>query len=275
MGIIACKFGGTSTAGADRFHQILDIVRADPARRIIVLSAPGVAGPSDAKVTDLLARLWRDRQAGLDPSETMAAVVARFQGIAKGLGIKGFDDDVQAELLRALEISGAHTLSRGEYLCARLFSRFSGIPMVDAAQLIHFNAKDEVCFTRTCMAFRELAREYDRVVVPGFYGSGPGGTIVTFPRNGSDITGALAAVGVGADLYENWTDVPGLMTGDPDVDPDARVIPRVTYGEMRRLAGAGARVLHPDCLAPLMHAGIPTRLKCTMRPEEPGTLIEG
>ena len=257
MGIIACKFGGTSTANADMFKRIRAILASDPDRRYVVLSAPGRDGTRE-KVTDMLYK------------GDIAGVAGRFAAMARDLNV---EMDFETELRRAARESEAALLSRGEYLCARLFSRWIGIPFVDAADVIRFDAHGRPDAPGTRAALRRMAARFPRAVIPGFYGSDPHRRVVIFPRNGSDITGALVAAGVGASLYENWTDVPGLMTGDPEKDPEARVIPEITYADMRRASRSGARVLHPDCLDAVEAAGIPTRIRCTMRPDLPGTLI--
>ena len=261
METIVCKFGGTSTAGAEQFEQIAGILRANPHRRYIVLSAPGALkdGP---KVTDLL------YQGKLEEA------ASRFDAIGSALHIPGAGEYARRTLKEAEAVSPAHLVSRGEMLCAALFSRFSGIPFVDAGEIIRFDDEGQLNVPETLCCVQAMSRAFPRAVIPGFYGRDPRERTVLFPRNGSDITGALVAAGVGAALYENWTDVPGLMTEDPAVHPDARVIPRTTYAEMRRMAEGGARVLHPYCLAPVARAGIPTRLKCTAHPEAPGTLIQ-
>ena len=260
MEIIVCKFGGTSTASADRFRQIKRILDIDPRRRYVALSAPGVDRDAP-KVTDLLYK------------DDIDSAAHRFEQIGDALGLRGAGKRARRELETARERGEAYRVSRGEALCALLFSEYAGIPCVDAARVIRFDGSGRLDVPETLRRIKEMAKEYPRAVLPGFYGSGPEGNIHLLPRNGSDITGALLAAGVGAALYENWTDVPGLMTGDPNTDPDAEIIPQISYAEMRRMAKAGARVLHPDCLEPVEAAGIPTRLKCTLRPELPGTLI--
>lgn len=257
MGIIACKFGGTSTANADMFRRILAILKANPDRRYVVLSAPGREGGGE-KVTDMLLR------------GDIAGVARRFDEMAAALGV---EMEFDAELRRAADRDAATLSSRGEYLCARLFAQWSGIPFVDAARVICFDARRRPDAPATLSALRRMASLMPRAVIPGFYGGDPLGRIVAFPRNGSDITGALVAAGTGAALYENWTDVPGLMTDDPDTVPDARVIPEISYADMRALCRNGAQVLHPDCLDAVEAAGIPTRIRCTMKPDLPGTLI--
>ena len=273
MGLIAAKFGGSSTAGAAQFRQILALVRQDPGRRVIVLSAPGARGEGDEKTTDTLARCWRHFQSGADCEAEIRRIASRFSEIADGLGLALNKRAMAAEIRTALARSEDATLSRGEALCARLFSRFSQIPCVDAARLVAFDAAGFLDIPRTLARFAAEAKRSSRMIVPGFYGADEAGSIHTLPRNGSDVTGALAAVGIGADVYENWTDVPGVLRADPAIVPNARPIPRIGYAQMRALAAAGARVLHPDALAPVERAGIPTLLRCTARPELPGTLI--
>ncbi len=268
------KFGGSSTADAGCFRRMLSILTASPSRRCAVLSAPGLSDLHEKKVTAMLADCWRLRRRGRALRAAVEAVADRYVDIALPLGVKGFRQIAEREIEGALGLSEAHVLSRGEYLCALLFSMYSGIPMADAAGVICFDAGGVLNTDRTLARFIALSREYDRVIVPGFYGAEPGGRIRTFPRNGSDITGALASAGMGAGLYENWTDVPGLMTADPAIVPNARLIAQVSYRQMRALARAGAQVLHPACLDPVALAGIPTRLRLTKSPERYGTLID-
>ena len=269
MEVIVCKFGGSSTADANMFRQIRRILNGDARRRYVVLSAPG----GRERVTDLLCCGWLALREGRDAAPLINAVVARFEAISSALGLSGFGDEVRRELLCAMQTSEAMTVSRGEALCARLFSRWSGLPFQDADVLVRFDAEGRPDVPDTLARFRDWARNHSQAVLPGFYGGGPDGKIFTFPRNGSDITGALCAAGVGAAVYENWSDVPGLMTADPATDPEARLIPEITYPAMCERCRLGARVLHPDSLVPLEAAGIPTRLRCTMNPEAPGTWI--
>ena len=274
MRTIVSKFGGSSTANAARFKRILDLVRASPARRCVVLSAPGIDAKHPEKVTALLEACWqcRDDLRALD--DKIAKVAGRFGEIGDALSVPGAAALAEAEIRAAIRTSLPHTLSRGEYLCARLFSLYSGIPMMDAAKVMRFDRGGALDEARTFQNLRALSERLPRFVLPGFYGADPLGRIVTFPKNGSDITGALAAAGMDAGLYENWTDVPGLMTSDPSVVPAARLIPQVNYCQMRALARAGAQVLHPACLDPVAMAGIPTRLRGTDAPDSFGTLID-
>lgn len=272
---IVSKFGGSSTANAGCFRQILSIVRQSPARRCIVLSAPGADDEHPVKVTSLLDRCWQQRRTPHKLEGTVAAVVDRFGKIARELSAFDIRPLCAEEIERALYISRDHTLSRGEFLCAALFSAWSGFAALDAARVVAFDGAGRLDEARTLSLLREAAKRAPApMVLPGFFGADPTGKIVTFPRDGSDISGALAAAGTEAGLYENWTDVPGLMTADPAIVPAARLIPQVSYRQMRLLSRAGAKVLHPACLDPVAQAGIPTRLRCTRDPESFGTLID-
>ena len=274
MPTIVSKFGGSSIANAACFPAILNILRASLDRRFVVLSAPGTDARHPRKVTEMLSECWQCRGDKTKRAAAVERVVSRFAELSAALGIGGFDAIAAREIHVALRVSEARTLSRGEYLCAALFSAFSGIPLVDAADVICFDGAGDLDADATLARMARMAAQYPRAILPGFYGADGARAIHTFPRNGSDITGALAAAGTCAALYENWTDVPGLMTADPAVVPDARLIPQVSYRQMRALARAGARVLHPACLDPVALAGIPTRLRCTTRPESFGTLID-
>ena len=271
---IVCKFGGSSTASAECFRQIRAILRKAPARRCVVLSAPGVGNGGGEKVTDLLERCWQLRRDPESLGPAIEAVAARYGDISEGLSCFDMRKLCESEIKKALFISRAHTISRGEYLCAALFAGWSGMKFADAAGLIAFESPGRLDDERTARQLAALGESGVRTVLPCFYGALADGRIVTFPRNGSDITGALAAAGMGAGLYENWTDVPGLMTADPSVVPGARLIRQVSDRQLRQLARAGAQVLHPDCLDPVALAGIPTRLRCTARPDCFGTLID-
>lgn len=274
MGIIVSKFGGSSTASAHNLKCIARIVRASPARRCVVLSAPGVDAAHAEKVTAMLERCWDERKRPLAFENCVSAVAARYREICAGLGIPDMTRLIQRTLRRATSISLPHTLSRGEYLCALMFSRYTGWPVIDAAGVVAFDARGQVDAAQTRHNLSRLAALRGPVVIPGFYGADPSGRICILPRNGSDISGALIAAGLDADLFENWTDVPGLMTADPALVPEARLIPHAGYRQMRALSRAGAQVLHPACLDPVALAGIPTRLRDTLHPESFGTLID-
>ena len=215
MGIIVSKFGGSSTANAQNLKRIDRLVRASPARRCVVLSAPGIDASHPKKVTAMLEQCWNDRKSPVALDRAVSAVVERFRDLCAGLTIPDTTGLVLEAIYGAVAISLPHTLSRGEYLCALAFSKYAHLPMADAAVLIAFNADGTLDDDRTRCNLGRLAESGRPVVVPGFYGADASGNIRILPRNGSDITGALAAAGMDAGLYENWSDVPGVMTADP------------------------------------------------------------
>ena len=274
MGIIVSKFGGSSTASASHLKRIERLVRASAARCCVVLSAPGIDGDHPQKVTAMLERCWDLRKCPAACERAVSAVVHRFDDICRGLELPDMTRTVRRTIDRALSVSLPQTLSRGEYLCALMFARYTGLPMVNAADLIAFGNDGALDEETTRRNIQRLSDIDGPVIVPGFYGADPAGHIRILPRNGSDISGALVAAGLDADLYENWSDVPGLMTADPAIVPNARLIPHIGYRQMRELSRAGAQLLHPACLDPVAMAGIPTRLRDTFHPDSFGTLID-
>lgn len=273
MRIIVSKFGGSSTSNADQFRQLGKIIFDHPDRKYIVLSAPGRDPDHPDKITNLLYECHRQFQASGKMDLPLEKILKRFSALSLSLGLPDIAPLAADEIQRAVSISADHTASRGEYLCALIFARWRKIPMVDACDLIRFKANGELDVLKTLSAIQTMARHYHRAIIPGFYGTLSDGSIHTFPRNGSDITGAWIAAGTHADLYENWSDVDGFMTADPTLVENPRLNPRVSYRQMGLLARSGAQILHPDCLLPVSKRNIPTLLKCTSAPDGPGTLI--
>lgn len=266
MGIIAMKFGGSSLADAAGFRRVRRIVERQRGRVYVVLSAPGKRGPGDSKVTDLLRRAHLGDRAALEEARSRFAEIARALGLRPPAAWLGALDECASR-------SADWAVSRGEWLCARLFAEFCGLPFVDASRLIFFDSAGRLLREPTRRAIRAMGARTPRAVIPGFYGALPDGEARALPRGGSDISGALVAAALRADRYENWTDVDGLLSADPALCPAAIRHDAVSYRQMRRLAQAGARVLHPDCLAPVQEAGVPTLLKNTFSPGGAGTYI--
>ena len=273
MGVIVSKFGGSSVADANMFRRVRDIIESCPRRRYIVLSAPGKRFAKDLKITDLLNQSHQLYSSGLDGSIPLKAVKSRFAAIIRELNSGICPEEFVSSLEADVRLSADHAASRGESLCAKLFSVYADIPFFDAARLIHFDENGRLLREKTANSIRDMAKRLPRAVIPGFYGSLPDGSIKTFTRGGSDISGALIAAALNAELYENWTDVDGLMSADPSLVRSAVHHPAVSYRQMRRLSHAGANVLHPYCVEPVCEAGIPTVLKNTFYPERPGTYI--
>jgi len=273
--MIVAKFGGTSLADAAAWQQVRTIVHMDRQRTCLVLSAPGKRSSNDEKVTDLLYRCHDLHKAGESIVSVFERIAERYRDIARALQIEsGLETWLEEE--RQAIVSGAsrdYTASRGEYLCARLFAAFMQWPFVDAALGVCFDKDGTTDYERTNTRLGQALAPYAKAVVPGFYGCGPEGEIRTFSRGGSDITGALAACAMNADLYENWTDVTGFRSADPRIVPDASFIAHMTYRELRELSYMGASVLHEDAVFPVRRAGIPTSLRNTFDPLHPGTMI--
>ena len=269
---ITVKFGGSSLADAAQMRKVAAIIEANPMRRYVVVSAPGRRFPEDTKVTDLL--YSAHRAAGTPEFDgVMDQITERFAAITRDLGL---DADLGLEQIAADIANGAgedYCASRGEYLNARVMAKLLDRPFIDAADCVFFRADGSFDAQRTDEALGWALHALPGAVIPGFYGANPDGSIRTFSRGGSDITGALVARATGAEYYENWTDVSGILATDPRIVPDARPIRRITYRELRELAYMGASVLHEDAIYPVRTAGIPIHIRNTNDPEDPGTII--
>lgn len=269
------KFGGSSVAGAEQFKKVRDIVLSDPARRIVVVSAAGKRFPEDHKLTDLLYLCHAHLTYGVSCDDILSSIRERFAEIRDGLGLT-YDVEAEFDALRARltkDMPVDELVSRGEYFTSRLMAEYLGYAFVDAADCIFFGFDGRVDREKTDAAVAAAVETHGRVVIPGFYGRVPTGRIKVMTRGGSDITGALAAAAVNADVYENWTDVSGILMADPKIVKDPRPIPKITYGELRELAFMGASVLHEESILPVKEKGIALNIRNTNRPEEPGTMI--
>lgn len=273
--MIVAKFGGSSLSDTARFNQVRDIINSDTNRRYLVVSAPGKRSSSDIKITDLLLDCHRFVKAGQPFDAEYSMIMIRFQEIAEGLGLTGYLDDQLFREKTAIKqgASRAYIVSRGEYLCAMLMAKWLDIPFIDAAEVICFSTDGKFDMGNTLTMLREALLSHERAVLPGFYGADKDGNIHTFTRGGSDVSGALAAAAVDAELYENWTDVTGFRSADPRIIPDASFISTLTYRELRELSYMGASVMHEEAVFPVRNAGIPTSIRNTGNPQHPGTLI--
>jgi aspartate kinase len=273
--MIAAKFGGSSLANAQQFIKVRDIVQMNPERRYIVPSAPGKRYATDDKITDLLYSCHAHAEKGLDFKPIYDRVSQRICEIANDLSIKtdlGNELEQTYEAIR-LGASRAYTASRGEYFSGILLANFLGMPFVDACDVVRFKCSNRLDEEKTNELLSQTLKNLQSAVIPGFYGADENGEIHTFSRGGSDISGALVARAVNADLYENWTDVNGFLMADPRIVKDAQYIANITYRELRELSYMGATVLHEDAVFPVRRAGIPTNIRNTNDPGHPGTLI--
>ena len=268
------KFGGTSMASAEQYVKVRSIVEADPARTVVVVSAAGKKNKDDHKITDLLYLCHAHIKYGVSCDSVFGMISQRYLEIRDELGLK---TDLEGELAKIRQsmdegISEAALVSRGEYLSARLMADYLGFDFVDATDWLRFRLNGTVDEEYSYAALRELAAG-KKIVMPGFYGAMADGSIRTFTRGGSDITGALAAAALDADVYENWTDVSGILMADPRIVENPESIPRLTYAELRDLSYTGAQVLHEDTIFPVAEKHIPVNIRNTNDPDHPGTVI--
>ncbi len=269
------KFGGSSLADAGQFKKVKDIIKTDEARKFVVPSAPGKRDKNDEKVTDLLYKCYALASAEQDTSEVFDKIFDRYESIRKDLNLK---TDVKALINEIKEkVDGGatidYTASRGEYLNGILLAEYLGLKFIDAAEVVFFTGHGVLDTEKTNTVMAKRLQKYGSAVIPGFYGSRPDGSIKTFSRGGSDITGSLVARAVNADIYENWTDVSGFMVTDPRIVPETQAISFITYKELRELSYMGAAVLHQDAVFPVQQSGIPINIRNTNAPEDPGTMI--
>lgn len=270
------KFGGSSMADAGQYRKVRDIILSDPARRIVVVSAAGKRDNNDHKITDLLYLCYAHVQYGVDCSGIFEMITSRYLQIRDELGLKlpleEEFDSLKAQL-DAKKISQDELVSRGEYFSAKILAAYLGFAFVDSADWITFNLDGTVDQETSYNVFKAVAAGHG-IVTPGFYGSMPNGHIKTFTRGGSDITGALAAAALDADVYENWTDVSGILMADPRIVANPQTIPEVTYDELRELSYTGAQVLHEGTIFPVREKNIPLNIRNTNDPQHPGTMIQ-
>ena len=270
------KFGGSSMADAGQYRKVRDIIMADPSRKVVVVSAAGKRFKEDHKLTDLLYLCHAHTQYGVDCTPFFEMITSRYLEIRDELQLN-LDLESEFESLKKRldkkRVTQDELVSRGEYFSAKLMAAYLGYNFVDAADWVKFNMDGTVNQRDSYEAFRDAAAGQG-VVTPGFYGSMPGGHIKTFSRGGSDITGAYAAAALDADVYENWTDVSGILMADPRIVDDPMTIPQVTYDELRELSYSGAQVLHEGTIFPVREKGIPVNIRNTNCPSHPGTLIQ-
>ena len=269
------KFGGSSLASAKQFKKVGDIIRADKSRRYVVPSAPGNRNDKDEKVTDMLYACYDAASEGRSYKKILEKIRGRYEEIIEGLDLN-LNLDHEFAKLEENFLAGAgrdYAASRGEYLNGIVIANYLGYEFIDAAEVIFFDEQGNFEADLTDKELSERLSHVERAVVPGFYGSRPDGSIKTFSRGGSDVTGSIVAKAVHADLYENWTDVSGFLVADPRIVEDPEVIETITYRELRELSYMGASVLHEDAIFPVKKEGIPINIRNANRPEDKGTLI--
>ncbi|MFC2822013.1 MAG: aspartate kinase [Sphaerochaeta sp.] len=269
------KFGGSSVADANQFRKVKDIIRSDSSRRFVIVSAAGKRDKNDHKITDLLYLCNAHMTYGVPCDEIFDRISERFIEIRDNLGlsyrIESDLEEIRSKLGRDMSID--ELVSRGEYLTARLMAEFLGYYFLDASKCIFMDYDGSFLTSKISQAIKDEMQKHEGIVIPGFYGVLPSGKIRVMSRGGSDITGSLVAAACSADLYENWTDVSGILMADPRIVKDPKPIGEITFSELRELAYMGASVLHEDSVAPVKEIGIPLNIRNTNEPAHPGTMI--
>jgi len=273
--VIVAKFGGTSLADAEQFRKVKEIILSNPDRRAVVASAPGKRFKEDTKVTDLLIQCYEIAKRGEDFEACLQEIKHRFLDIIQDLNID-FDLDSEIEIIHNRLIDNTnldYVSSRGEYLNSRILATYLGFTFVDPEDAVCFDENgnyDDILTNRTMTA---ALKPLENAVIAGFYGSDLHGNIHTFSRGGSDITGSIVAQAIRASVYENWTDVSGLLAADPTIVDKPKTVDYLTFHELRTLSYMGASVLHADSVLPVLDHGISINIKNTNRPEDVGTMI--
>ena len=269
------KFGGSSLANAEQFQKVGDIIRSDESRRYVVPSAPGKRFSADTKVTDLLYTCYGKAEAGEDFTDVLTEIKGRFYEIIKGLNLDlSLEEEFrQIEADFKAHAGNEYAASRGEFLNGKVMAAYLGYEFIDSATVIRFDKNGNFDADKTDRLLSKRLQKCERAVVPGFYGGMEDGTVKTFSRGGSDVTGSLVAKAIHADIYENWTDVSGFLVTDPRIVDNPAVIETITYRELRELSYMGATVLHEDAIFPVRKEGIPINIRNTNRPEDKGTFI--
>ncbi len=271
------KFGGSSLASAQQFKKAADIIKADPTRKYVIPSAPGKRFKDDTKVTDMLYECYGLTESGKSYKKELAAIEARYREIIEGLELNlSLEQEFAIIEKNFKDRAGSnYAASRGEYLNGIIMAAYLGFTFVDAATVIFFKEDGSLDEEKTDEVLSARLKECDKAVVPGFYGAMPDGSIKTFSRGGSDITGSIVARAAKVDVYENWTDVSGFLIADPRIIDKPEGIEVITYKELRELSYMGAGVLHEDSIFPVRQQGIPINIRNTNAPEDNGTWIVG
>jgi aspartate kinase len=269
------KFGGSSLASAGQFAKVGDIIRSDESRKYVVPSAPGKRNSKDTKVTDMLYDCYAAAEAEEEFKPKLKKIKDRYDAIINGLNLKlSLEEEFRIIAENFAKKAGSdYAASRGEYLNGIIMAAYLGYDFIDAAEVVFFDENGEFDADKTDKVLSARLEKSEKAVIPGFYGAKEDGSVVTFSRGGSDITGSIVAKAAKADMYENWTDVSGFLIADPRIIKNPEVIKVITYRELRELSYMGATVLHEDAVFPVRKAGIPINIRNTNAPEDEGTLI--
>ena len=273
--IKVAKFGGSSVADSEQFKKVKKIVDGDAQRKFVVTSAVGKSNKDDHKVTDLLYLTFAHKKYNVEYNDILGIIETKYVNIAKELNIdidlKKEFDTIRDEIDH--DIKEDFLVSRGEYLAAKVLAKYLGFQFLDAKDFITFDYNMKIDLKTTKEKFDVLYNPKNKYVIPGFYGATPDGEIRVMTRGGSDITGSIVANIVDADMYENWTDVSGLLVCDPKLVNNPKSIAVISYDELREISYMGAKVLHDEAIFPAKEKNIPINIRNTNDIDNKGTLI--
>ncbi len=273
--LVVAKFGGSSVANTSQFQKVKAIVEAKENRKVIIVSALGKKEKGDSKITDLLYLLHAHLRYSVPHDNVFSMIKDRFYQIKDNLHLQIDLESEFSQLSKELnkELPVEYLASRGEYITSKMMAEYLGYTFVDAKDLITFDYSGLVNYEKTEKAINDVYQKYQKIIIPGFYGAYPNGAIKTFSRGGSDITGAIVAKVLDATVYENWTDVSGILMADPKIIDNPKRINQITYNELRELSYMGASVLHEETVFPVQEGNIPINILNTNEPDNPGTII--
>ena len=269
------KFGGSSVANAEQFKKVKNIVNAEDSRKFVVTSACGKEGKDDYKVTDLLYIAHTHVKYKVSVDDIFSLIEKKYYNIKEVLGLK-LDLEKEFKKIKddiAVDNDTDYLVSRGEYLTALMLAEYLDAEFVDAKDVFKFGYNQAINMDKTNEALQKYLNTNKKIVFPGFYGSMPDGKIKVMSRGGSDITGSILANLLNANLYENWTDVSGILVCDPRIVSNPQRIDTITYSELREMSYMGANVLHDEAVFPVKEKNIPINIKNTNEPDNPGTMI--
>jgi aspartate kinase len=283
------KFGGSSLSDATQVKKVFNIVTSEPARKFVVVSAPGKRNASDEKVTDMLIALAEKALANEDVTEQLNKIIQRYRDISTGLGmnddiIDTITQDLKNRLNSDKSIKGRYLdnlKAAGEDNCAKLVAKYFNlqgekatyVSPKEAGLLLTAEFGNAQVLPASYQNLKVLHNYEGKVIFPGFFGYSVNGDVVTLPRGGSDVTGAILAVALECDVYENFTDVDYIYTVNPNIVSDPLPIDHMTFKEMRELSYAGFSVFHEEALTPVYYKFTHVNVRNTNNPTAPGTMI--
>ena len=270
--MIVCKIGGSSLSSKIDFLNMRDVILSNGKRQVVVVSAPGKRHPKDEKITDLILKCIERRERGLSFKKDFLKIYRRYYEISYELScFLSVKENLRALYYDILKLeSRDYILSRGEYISAIILANLLNYKMVDAKDILIFNERGKIDEKLSFYLTNKILKN-TFAVVPGFYGSLYNGKIKTFPRGGSDTTGAYISAFLNAEIYENMTDVPYLYLACPTEFKNPKEIKELSLYDLKLISQFGGRIFNEGAVEPLIKYNIPLNIKSAHCPNY-GTL---